>query len=115
MREIVTDPILVAYCGLYCGACPSYLRERCPGCQTNEKAGWCGIRTCCMENDLSSCAACEEFSDPRQCKKFHNLFSRVIGFVLRSDRRACVLQIKELGAEGHARAMADLGRPSLRP
>ena len=37
------------------------------------------------------------------------------GSVLRSDRRACVLQIRERGLEGHAQAMAELGRPSLRP
>jgi hypothetical protein len=38
-----------------------------------------------------------------------------MGFVLRSDRRACVYQIKKLNLEGHAEAMATLGRPSIRP
>ncbi len=27
MKEIVSDTNLVAYCGLYCGACSSYTRE----------------------------------------------------------------------------------------
>ncbi len=31
MKEIVSDPKLVAYCGLYCGACKRYLQEKCPG------------------------------------------------------------------------------------
>ena len=115
MNDIVVNPDLVGYCGIYCGACPSHVKGRCPGCHENEKATWCKIRLCCAENGYSSCADCTQFSDPEECNKFHNLFSKVIGFILRSDRRACVYQIKELGLEGHAKAMAELGRPSIRP
>ena len=43
MKEIVADPKLVAYCGLYCGACGAYLRGRCPGCIENYKATWCKV------------------------------------------------------------------------
>ena len=115
MNEIQVDSQLVAYCGIYCGACPRVIKGRCPGCHGNDKATWCKIRTCCMENEFSSCAVCTEHDDPRDCRKFHNLFSRAIGFILRSDRRACIQQIKEVGLDGHAKAMAELGRPSLRP
>lgn len=115
MSEIVADAGLVAFCGLYCGACGGHLKGRCPACHENAKATWCKIRTCCLENEYSSCAACTEFDDPNDCKKFHNIISRVIGFLLRSDRRACVSQIRELGIEGHASAMAKLGRQSIRP
>jgi hypothetical protein len=115
MKEITVDPTLVAYCGLYCGACPRYLKDRCPGCHDNHKATWCKIRSCCVEHGYASCGSCEEYTDPHDCRRFHNLLSRVVGFVLRSDRRACVEQIKELGLEGHATAMAELGRPSIRP
>ncbi len=115
MKEIVVDTDLVAYCGLYCGACPRLRKGRCPGCHDNEKAGWCKIRSCCLENGYTSCADCTHYDDPRQCKKFHNFVSRAIGFILRSDRRACIVQIRELGAQGHAKAMAELGRPSLKP
>ena len=115
MKEIVADQELVAFCGLYCGACKRYLKGGCPGCHENKKATWCKIRTCCLENGYSSCAVCSEFEEPRDCSKFHNFFSKVIGLILRSDRRACVIQIKELGLESHAKAMADLGRPSIKP
>ncbi len=108
------DPELVAYCGLYCGACSSLMKGRCPGCHGNEKATWCTIRSCCVEHGYASCADCKEHEDPHRCQKFHNLVSRVIGFVLRSDRRACIYQIRDLGLEGHAKAMATLGRPSIR-
>ncbi len=30
MKEIVQNTDLIAYCGLYCGACKSYLMEKCP-------------------------------------------------------------------------------------
>ena len=115
MKDISVDSTLVAYCGLYCGACPRYRKDRCPGCHDNAKATWCKIRSCCLEHGFASCAECQDFDDPSNCGKFHNLFSQVMGFVLRSDRRACVYQIKKLGLEGHAEAMTALGRPSIRP
>ena len=115
MKEISVDPKLVAYCGLYCGACKAYLKGKCPGCHENEKATWCKIRTCCMENEYSSCAVCKDFEDPADCKKFNNFISKIIGFVLRSDRRACIMQIKEVGLEGHAQKMTTLKRQTLKP
>lgn len=115
MQAITVDPSLVAYCGLYCGACPRYLKGRCPGCRENRKASWCKVRSCNVEHGYASCADCTEFTDPHDCRKFHNVLSRLVGIVLRSDRRACVLQIRERGLEGHASAMAELGRPSIRP
>ena len=107
MNEIPIDPKLVAYCGLYCGACRSYLKGKCPGCAGNEKAGWCKIRVCCQENSYATCAACQSFTDVTDCKKFHNLMSQVIGFVLRSDRAACIDRIREIGVEAFAAEMAE--------
>jgi hypothetical protein len=115
MKEIQVKQELIAFCGLYCGACGRYLKGRCPGCQENEKASWCKIRSCCIENNYSSCAVCADFENAKDCSKFDNFFGRVIGFLLRSDRNACINQIKTLGLEGHAKAMAELGRPSIRP
>ena len=64
MRSIVSDHGLVAYCGLYCGACGRYLKDKCPGCHENQKAGWCKVRVCCVDNHYASCADCEQFEDP---------------------------------------------------
>jgi hypothetical protein len=114
MKEIVHDPKLVAFCGLYCGACGAYLKDRCPGCHDNEKASWCKVRTCCTETGYSSCADCTEFDDPKDCRKFHNFISRTIGFVLRSDRPACIAQIRRKGLEGHAENMASNKRQTIR-
>ena len=106
MKQVVSDIGLVAYCGLYCGACGAYLKERCPGCQANEKAKWCKVRACCIEREYLCCAECKDFADPKACAKYNNFISRVVGFVLRSNRAACIAQIRKLGLKVHADAMA---------
>lgn len=103
-KEIQYNPDLVAYCGLYCGACSKYLRGKCPGCHEYEKATWCGVRKCCIENQYSSCADCKkkELSD---CKEFNSFFAKLFGFIFRSDRAACIERIKSIGKEEFAREM----------
>jgi len=113
MKEITTDSKLVAYCGLYCGACRAYLKGRCPGCHENARATWCKIRSCCAENAYQSCSDCKQFSDPGQCAKFDNLLAKIFGLIFNSNRRACILKIRELGVEGYAAHMAELRRQSL--
>lgn len=115
MKSIPADSERVAHCGLYCGACGKYLRGKCEGCHNNTKAGWCKVRACNIERHYSSCADCVEFSNPKDCKDFNNVISRIIGLVLRSDRAACITQIKSLGLQGHAEKMASLGRQSVSP
>jgi hypothetical protein len=73
------------------------------------------VRQCCREAGLSSCAECKAFADPKNCKKFNNFFSKAIGLVLRSDRGACIAQIKEKGLQGHAEDMALRKRQTMRP
>jgi hypothetical protein len=114
MREIPDRVELVACCGLYCGACRAYLRKKCDGCLTNERAAWCKIRKCCLENHLSSCAECAEVADPRRCQKFTNLISKLFAFVFRSDRAACIDQIRRLGRLEHAKSMASQKLQSIR-
>ena len=113
MAESSGDAKLVACCGLYCGACRSYRRGRCPGCAGNEKATWCPVRTCCRRQEFASCAQCGTVDDVAQCSRFNTLIARVFGLIFNSNRCACIAQIKALGLEGHAQAMARAGRPSL--
>lgn len=114
MEEIKVDQNLVAYCGLYCGACRAYRKGRCPGCHENHKATWCSVRRCCTNNRYKSCAQCSEFADPKQCGKFNNFISKLFGLVFRSDRCACIRQIREKGLSGHAAEMAHSGRHSIK-
>jgi len=48
------------------------------------------------------------------CGKFNNWISRLIGFVLRSNRAACIQQIKQLGVAGHAENMAQNRRQTIK-
>jgi len=114
MSAIQTDSALVASCGLYCGACKSYLNAKCPGCHENSKATWCTVRSCCSDKQIKSCAECTDFADPRACKKFNNFISKLFGFVFRSDRAACIAQIRQVGLEGHASLMAASGRHTIK-
>jgi hypothetical protein len=108
------DVTLVARCGLYCGSCGSYRKGRCPGCAGNDSASWCAVRRCVRERGHATCADCAEHPDPRTCALFHNWISRLIGFVLRSDRPACILRIRSVGLEAYAAEMARSGRQSVR-
>jgi len=107
MKEIVADKALIAYCGLYCGACRKYLKGSCPGCRENNKASWCKIRSCNLEHGYSSCADCKDFANPMDCKKFNNFISKIFALIFKSDRAACIEKIKEAGYEGFAKYMAE--------
>jgi len=111
-KEIVADQQLIAKCGLYCGACRSYLSGKCPGCAKNEKASWCAIRICCTENHLKSCADCTT-TEPKACKKYNTFISRIIGAVLNSDRAACIQSIKVSGYANFATEMAMARRQTI--
>ena len=114
MRSVTSDPNLVAHCGLYCGACRAYLAEKCPGCHDNRKATWCKIRTCCAEQGLATCAGCTQFPDPNGCRKFNNFVAKIFAFVFRSDRAACIRQVRELGIQGHADSMSEHKRHTIK-
>jgi hypothetical protein len=85
----------------------------CPGCRANEKAAWCGIRSCNIERGYTTCAKCAEFADPRECRKFNNFVGKVMGVLFNSDRAACVARIREVGAEAFATEMDAKGLQSL--
>lgn len=105
MKEIVADKNLVAYCGLYCGACKAYLKDKCPGCQNNEKAKWCKVKICCIENKWLSCADCKKFVNVLDCKLYNNFFYKFFKIVFRSDRTACINLIKEKGYDNFVSEM----------
>lgn len=107
MKEVIKDESLVAYCGLYCGACKRYLMGKCPGCAKNEKAAWCKVRSCCKENKYNSCGDCQTYQNPMECKKFNNFFSKLFGLIFGSDRQACIQRIKEVGTDVYASEMTE--------
>ena len=113
MRQILANENLVAYCGLYCGACGKHLADKCPGCHENAEATWCKVRSCCLEHSYSSCAPCEQFADPNDCAKFHNFFSRIMALLFNSNRQACILKIKQVGLDAFSQEMTQKQAQSL--
>jgi Protein of unknown function (DUF3795) len=114
MREATSNSELVSYCGLYCGSCGKYQKGKCPGCAENEKASWCKIRKCCIEKGISSCADCNEFTDVKDCKMFDNFVAKMFEFVFKSDRKAGINRIKELGYDEFAKFMAENNLVSMK-
>jgi hypothetical protein len=72
------------------------------------------VRSCCRENRFASCGECKEFSDPQDCRKFNNFIAKIFGFIFRSNRAACVRQIRLIGIDGHAADMAKNKRQSIK-
>jgi len=101
-----SDKNLVAYCGLYCGSCRKYLNGDCLGCQKNNKASWCKVRICCLENRYLSCADCEKNKNSEDCKKLNNFVSKVFSLIFSSDRNGCIKRIKNIGYEKYADEMS---------
>jgi hypothetical protein len=107
MKQIISDKNLIAYCGLYCGSCGKYLKDKCPGCDKNAKASWCGVRSCCIENKYKSCADCGTYKNVMDCAKYNNFISKIFGFIFRSDRAACIAMIHQKEYDGFAKYMAE--------
>lgn len=113
VKTPVNDPALIAACGLYCGSCSRYLKDKCPGCRDNTKAAWCKIRSCVQEQGLGSCAGCKT-ADYTRCRTFNNPIGKVFAFIFRSNRPACVARIREVGPQAFAKEMAAAGKMTIR-
>jgi hypothetical protein len=113
-NPVINDEKLIAYCGLYCAACGKYLKGNCPGCAGNEKATWCGVRKCNIASGYKSCAECNKYSDITQCRDYNNPIAKIIGFILRSNRKACIERIKSVGRKKFAEEMASAGKQTIR-
>ena len=101
------DEMLIAYCGLYCGSCGAYKKNKCPGCSKNEKATWCAVRTCCISGSTVNCSSCKEFDDLRKCKKLNNFISKIFGLIFNSDRIKTLQRVRELGPSEYAKYMSE--------
>ncbi len=64
----VNNVELLAACGIYCGACPQYLRnpKKCGGCFSNKgfsktERRICGVLKCVKKQKLNRCNECSIF------------------------------------------------------
>lgn len=109
-QNVPVDKNLIARCGLYCGACRTYLAKKCLGCKENIKAlRWCKIKVCTEKNNFKTCASCDmskTSDDLKKCKKFNNFFTKIINFLFKSNKYSCIRKIREVGIEKYAEYMA---------
>ena len=52
---------LIGKCGIYCGACPTFLAGNCEGCTAEHQTGDCYSLDCATRRGLDFCGACAEF------------------------------------------------------
>ncbi len=97
--------LLVSPCGLFCGECYRYKKGKCPGCSENNKATWCKIHSCTERQGTSTCDDCKAFDDVNECAKFNTIFSKFFYYVFRSDRKASLKRISQVGIAAYALEM----------
>ena len=101
-KQIINNENMIDYCGLYCGACPSFISGKCAGCRSNSaksaiKFKKCPVKPCCAVNGFFTCADCTEFASVKECKKYNPLLLRIASRLEGSDRSKAVNMIKEKG------------------
>jgi len=108
---------LIAYCGLYCGACSfkvafdendrSHIEnmpekydkyrnlplEFCPGCRLENQCGKCDIKDCAEHKGVQYCSQCNEFP----CQKLEDFNND--GIPHHSESISNLQQIKQMGPE----------------
>jgi len=103
---------LIAYCGLYCGACPSFTSGKCDGCRSNSAKSAvvykaCQVKPCCVENGFFTCADCTIYASTKECKKYNPLLLKIASWVESSDRSKAIKMIKEKGRAEFAAFMEE--------
>ena len=99
------DKNLVAPCGIYCGACKSFKKGKCSGCNEHSRAAHCKVRVCTASKGYNTCLECNDFEDVMQCSKFNSFFSKFYSLMIGSDKKACLERIAEIGLVRYSREM----------
>ncbi len=110
---ITYDVNLVASCGLYCGSCKKYMNKKCGGCIKNEKASWCKIRTCTIEQEITNCSECK-LTSIQSCNKLNNTIGKVFKFIFKTDRLASLEYITQHGVELYVEKMCSLNQMAIK-
>ncbi len=98
---------LIAYCGLYCGACPRHLKGKCPGCHTTTGSNWCKVKPCNSEHGYNGCFECTKFPNVADCTPFNPMIIRLGEWLSHTSRKACIDRIKEQGQTAFTQYMSE--------
>jgi hypothetical protein len=103
------------YCGIYCGACPSFLKSTCFGCRSEDKSQnrnskWsCKIRNCCIdEKKIEYCGKCNEFPCKEIKRKLIYSHKGDPKFNYRQKIPENMTEINELGLENWSQQQEQL-------
>ena len=101
-EQMTDNEQLIAYCGIYCKACPSFTSGKCEGCRGNSTKcavvyKKCQVRPCCIENGFFTCADCTKYESTKGCKKYNPLSIRFGEWISSTSRRKGIEMIKEKG------------------
>jgi hypothetical protein len=110
--ETTGNEQFIAYCGLYCKACPSFTSGKCDGCRSNSAKSavvykQCQVKPCCVENGFFTCADCTIYASVKDCKKYNPLLLRIASWVESSDRSKAIEMIQTKGRAAFAAYMED--------
>lgn len=103
IKTVYVSNKLIAACGLYCGACMKFRKDKCAGCSV-EGFQRCKIRKCCHEKGYHTCAECNK--EVRECRTYNNLVGKMFSLLFNSDRAACIHYIRHKGEDAFAERMA---------
>ena len=87
----------VPACGIYCGGCPVYVREKnpCPGAEINsQKCENCkSFHICCVERGITHCYQCKTFPCAK-LKRFAERWEKYGQDIIENQKR-----LKQMGEE----------------
>ena len=116
MVEAISNPPTdehIAPCGLFCTNCGKFKSGKCPGCQVGAGFQRCGIRKCCVEKGIITCAECGEFVHPRsyaECKKINNFIAKLFALFFGSNRPAALALLRDEGRDAYLQAKRSSGK-----
>jgi hypothetical protein len=101
-KQINKNETLISFCGLFCGACPSYTSGKCEGCKGDSPKcaiGYknCPVKQCCVKNGFFTCADCTKYVSTKECKKFNPIHVRFGEWISGTCRGKGIKMIKEKG------------------
>jgi hypothetical protein len=103
----------IAPCGLFCSNCGKFKIGKCQGCQITAGFSRCGIRICCAEKKIATCAECADFPAPRdyrECRKVNNFIAKIFAVIFKSDRPAALALLRDQGREAYLKAKRESGK-----
>ena len=101
-EQMTDNEPFIAYCGLYCKACPAFVSGKCEGCRVDSAKSAvlykkCKVKPCCVENGFFTCADCTIYASTKACKKYNPLMLNISSWIGCVNRSKCIDMIKEKG------------------